>query len=216
MQAVLTAGEGVSSENHKLLENAFGCKVYRRYSDMELGILGQDMGDEGKYILNWGSYYFECVKMDSDEPAEHGEVGRIVITDLFNKALPMIRYDTGDLGIMDCDEDGSLPYLKEIYGRKRDCVYRTDGVMLSPAKISVSMWGAENVSQWQLIQNDEKEYTFKISSDGVVDREVLLEKFKGILGNDANIEIMIVDDIPVLASNKRRAVICNWDRKAKS
>ena len=40
MKSVLTGGEGLSVENRKLLERVFACTVYRRYSDMELGILG--------------------------------------------------------------------------------------------------------------------------------------------------------------------------------
>lgn len=134
MHGVLTGGEGISDENRKILEKAFGCRVYRRYSDMELGILGQDMGNGSSYLLNWGSYYFECLKVDSDEPVEDGEAGRIVVANLFNKAFPLIRYDTGDLGILE-HKVGEFPYLKEIYGRSRDCVYTVDGILISPAKV---------------------------------------------------------------------------------
>lgn len=211
MKSVLTAGEGVSEENRKLLENVFGCTVYRRYSDMELGILGQDMGDGGSYILNYGSYYFECLKMDSDTPAATGEVGRIVITDLFNYAFPMIRYDTGDLGVME-ETTGKFPVLKEIYGRKRDCIYATDGRLISPAKISVSMWGAVGVKQWQFIQETKDEYILKLNADSSVDPQTITDKIKLILGTDAKISIEYVDEIPVISSNKRRAVICNYQK----
>ena len=207
--SVLTAGEGLSEENRKILEKAFGAKVYRRYSDMELGILGQDNGDGGAYRLNFGSYFFECLKVDSDQPAAEGEVGRIVITDLFNYAFPMIRYDTGDLGIMSSGE-GAFPVLKEIYGRKRDCVYSVDGRLISPAKISVSMWGADNINQWQFIQETQNKYTLKLNVSGEASVEQIIEKFKGILGIDAIIEVEFVDEIPVISSNKRRAVICNY------
>lgn len=213
MTTVLTAGEGLPDDKRMLAEQAFGCKVYRRYSDMELGILGQDLGDGGKYILNWGSYYFECLKIDSDEPAAYGEVGRIVITDLFNKALPMIRYDTGDLGIMNCDGDGTLPYYSEIYGRSRDCVYTTDGRLLSPSKISVSMWGADGILQWQFIQKGRTEYLLKLVAAQPIDETALKEHFYPILGKDAKIQIEMTSEIPVLASNKRRAVICEWNPK---
>lgn len=212
MKAVLTGGEGVSEENRRMLGEVFGCKVYRRYSDMELGILGQDMGDGGRYRLNWGSYYFETLKTDSDEPAEYGEVGRIVITDLFNKAFPMIRYDTGDLGVMEKPDDGGWPYLSEIFGRSRDCVYCTDGILLSPAKISVMMWGQSGIKQWQFIQNDRTDYTIKLNTDGEIDVPPLLCKFTEVLGKDANIHVEFVDEIPVQASNKRRAVICNYEK----
>ena len=42
---------------------------------------------------------------DCDEPAEPGELGRIVVTDYYNKTFPMVRYDTGDTGMMRIDRD---------------------------------------------------------------------------------------------------------------
>lgn len=213
MKSVLTGGEGLSDENRKLLENVFGCTVYRRYSDMELGILGQDMGNGSEYVLNWGSYYFETLKLDSNEPTEPGEVGRIVITDLFNDAFPMIRYDTGDLGILDSSHPNELPKLKEIYGRVRDCVYAIDGRLISPAKVSVMMRESEGVKQWQFIQETKDKYILKLNCEKGIDVEAYMIKFKGLLGEDANIEVQLVDEIPVTSSNKRRAVICKCQKE---
>lgn len=212
LKSVLTAGEALSKEDRELLKSVFGCKVYRRYSDMELGILAQDNGDGGEYFLNFGSYFFECLKLDSDNPAEYGEVGRIVVTDLFNKAFPMIRYDTGDLGIMIQNNNGDFPVLKEIYGRVRDCIYDTCGNLISPAKISVSMWGIDNIKQWQFIQETEKGYVLKLNCETFIDTDFLIFKFKDILGADADMKIMFVNEIPTLSSNKRRAVICNYKK----
>lgn len=213
LKSVLAGGEGLADCDRKMLQDAFGCRVYRRYSDMELGILGQDDGNGGAYILNWGSYFFECLKLNSDSPAENGEVGRIVITDLFNYAFPMIRYDTGDLGIMKTNSDGGLPVLTEIYGRIRDCVYATDGKMISPAKISVMMWGIKGIKQWQFIQEKKTEYLLKIITDNKlsINQYAILGDLKRVLGSDSKVIIQFVDEIPVLASNKRRAVICNVD-----
>lgn len=212
MKSVLTAGEGLSDENRHLLEKVFGCTVYRRYSDMEMGILGQDSGGGREYFLNWGSYHFECLKLNSDEPVVAGEVGRIVVTDLFNYAFPMIRYDTGDLGIMDYGAEGEWPKLKEIYGRVRDCVYTVNGELISPAKISVMMWGATGVKQWQFIQEDKQHYKLKLNCEKNIQVDDYILKFKKILGESAEIEIEFVDEIPVTSSNKRRAVICNYQK----
>lgn len=212
MKSVLVGGEGIAEEDRLLLCHVFGCKVYRRYSDMELGILGQDCGDGGSYILNWGSYFFECLKMDSDEPADPDEVGRIVITDLFNYAFPMIRYDTGDLGIMEQDGAGGFPRLREIYGRIRDCVYTVDGRLISPAKIFVMMWGSieDGVRQWQFIQEGKSLYVLKLNCSKTLSTDVYVQKFKSLMGEDAQIQVELVDEIPVTSSNKRRAVICNY------
>lgn len=209
LTSVLAIGEGLEDCDRKLVEKVFNCKVYRRYSDMELGILGQDSGDGGKYFLNWGSYFFEVLKLEKDEPAGEGELGRIVITDLFNKAFPMIRYDTGDLGILECTDRERFPYLREIYGRKRDCVYTTNGSLVSPAKISVSMWGCKNVRQWQFIQTDKATYILKINPYYLpYEDKDMVYKLRTVLGFDAEIKVELVSEIPVLSSNKRRAVIC--------
>lgn len=213
MKSVLTGGEGLSDENRKLLERVFGCTVYRRYSDMELGILGQDKGNGSEYVLNWGSYYFEVLKLNSNEPAEPGEAGRIVITDLFNYAFPMIRYDTGDLGVLDDSNPNELPKLKEIYGRIRDCVYATDGRLISPAKVSVMMWGLEGIKQWQFIQETKEVYVLKLNCEQKVNQKTFIDKFKSLLGENANIKVQLVDEIPVTSSNKRRAVICNYHKE---
>lgn len=212
-KAVLTAGEGVSEENRQILEEVFGCKTYRRYGTMDLGILGQDWGDGKAYSLNWGSYYFECLKQNSDISAEPGEVGRIVVTDMFNCAFPMIRYDTGDLGIMDMVPGRKLPVLRELYGRSRDCVYSVNGILLSPAKIAEMLTGNNAIKQWQFIQEAEKEYTLKLNVDGEIDVKHICNDFKQLLGKEANIYVQNVDEIPVLTSNKRRTVVCNYQKR---
>ena len=139
-------------------------------------------------------------------PAADGEVGRIVITDLFNYAFPMIRYDTGDLGIMQHIKHG-FPKLLEIYGRVRDCVYTPEGILLAPAKISTSMWGIKGLKQWQFIQNTENEYTIRLNGDDELNPQIVLDKIYAVLGPNAKISIQLEDSIPVLASNKRRAII---------
>lgn len=153
------------------------------------------------------------MKVDSDEPANLGEAGRIVITDLFNYAFPMIRYDTGDLGVMEYPENGGFPKLKEIYGRVRDCVYTVDGSLVSPAKISVMMWGAEGIKQWQFIQEDKDRYVLRLNCENEISEQYFVDKFKELLGQTAKIEIEYVDEIPVTSSNKRRAVICNYQKE---
>ena len=80
------------------LEQAFHCKCVSRYANEENGFLGQDYTKNNIFIPNRANYYIEILKLDSEESAELNEVGRIVVTDLYNYAMPMIRYDTGDFG----------------------------------------------------------------------------------------------------------------------
>lgn len=80
------------------LEKQFNCTVRSWYSNEENGIMGIQKEEDESYRIDTESYYYEILKLDSDEPAEPGELGRIVITDLYNYAIPLIRYDNGGSG----------------------------------------------------------------------------------------------------------------------
>src|SRR5690606_3500440 len=83
-------------------EKYFGCKILSRYSNIENGIIAQQtLTEPSDFTINHASYYVEILDMIRDEPVPYGHLGRIIITDYFNDAMPLIRYDTGDLGIME-------------------------------------------------------------------------------------------------------------------
>lgn len=147
--------------------------------------------------------------MDSDEPAEPGELGRIVITDLYNYALPMIRYDNGDMAICEKKEkDGRYRlYLTELYGRRADIIYDTQGKYVSPFILFNNLAEAEGIKQYRFIQEDETHYTLwlngekeKIDSDGIV--KLLIP----YLGENAELAVDYVDEIPTLNSGKRKYI----------
>ena len=95
---IVSGSELLQDITRDSLEKAFGCKVVSRYANEENGFLGQDDVDNNVFIPNRADYYYEILKLTSDEPAAKGEVGRIVVTDLYNYAMPFVRYDTGDVG----------------------------------------------------------------------------------------------------------------------
>lgn len=210
IKTIIAGGEAIDITTREKLNQIFGkkCNVVSRYSNQEMGILGQDSSIDSGFVLNHGSYYFECLKIDSDEPAEKGEVGRIVITDLFNYAFPLIRYDTGDTGIMEYNDSG-WPKIKEIYGKQRDVIYNTKGEPVSPAIMSVYMWKVKGINQYQLIQEKKKQYYLKINGVPTSGMDLVMKELKSVLGDDAEIIIENVEEIPVLQSNKRRYTVCN-------
>ena len=78
--------------------------------------------------------------------------------DLFNYAMPLIRYDTGDLAIAAAYDENSGYQFKEILGRKFDVIYNTDGELVIPH----TFLHIENYSkcvQFQFIQDDKKTVT---------------------------------------------------------
>ena len=182
---------------------------------MENGILAQNYigGDDNDFLCNWASYYFEVLKMDSNKPAGGGESGRIVVTDMFNKAFPMIRYDTGDVGCLKTGKNG-WKYLSDVSGRRSDLIYDSKGLILCPHLITNTMWGLQYVNQWQFIQEDAKQYRIKFSSIAPKANKELEEKvnkLKKLLGKNAEITLEEVSEISVLASGKRKSIVQQWE-----
>ena len=64
---------------------------------------------------------------ENDQPLPEGREGRVVITSLYNKAHPFIRYDIGDIGIISKDQGPNHPVLEKLIGRTNDIAYLPSG-----------------------------------------------------------------------------------------
>jgi len=211
--SIITMSESLTPYVKKKMEFYFGPEVFSRYSNLENGIIAQQVpGSNGRYLINRASYVVELLQMDSDDPVQIGEAGRIVVTDLYNFAMPMIRYDTGDIGILSLETDKyGNQYLEKVEGRKLDLLYDTSGEIVSSYIMYKNMWQYTEIKQYQLIQEGPKEYTFKINMDGDFDKEdQLASEFKKYLGTDADFKVEYVDEIPLLSSGKRKKTVNNW------
>lgn len=206
--SVITMSESLSFETKEKLQKLFKCPAVSRYSNLENGIIAQQevMGD-GSFLINTASYYVEILDLEKDEVLLEGQKGRIVVTDLYNYAMPMIRYDTGDIGSMYTSPDGKK-YLKTVEGRKLDVLYDTQGNIISSYIMYKNMWKYTEISQYQLIQAGEKDYLFKINCPTSFEKELeLVSEFKEYLGQDANFQVEYVTEIPLLNSGKRRKTV---------
>ena len=210
VKTIITGAEALDDATRSSLEKIFGCSIVERYSNQENGVLGQQMPGDKKYYLNHGSYVFEILRLDNDHSADFGELGRIVVTDLFNYANPMIRYDTGDVGIMIPGNKASngWPILSELYGRRIDMIYDTSKRPVSPHIIAINLRICNNIRQFQFIQTGLSEYILKINGSPAENiLAMCLDMQRDFIGHDAVINVEYVDEIPVLASGKRKSVI---------
>ena len=211
VKSIITVSEALSDEARKIIKEVFGCSVFSRYSNMENGIIAQESFDlDQGFLINSSSYLVEVLDLNSNKPLEEGETGRIVVTDFYNFGMPIIRYDTGDIGTKGFIEtpSGAREVLTNVEGRRMDSIYNTKGELVSSFIITNEMWKFSELLQYQFIQKSFNDYEFKLNVEGNFEREdELIEHFKKFLGEDACISISYVNEIPLLSSGKRKKVL---------
>ena len=215
LKVCLSVSEALNDVTYERMKELTGVTIYETYGGEEEGTMAyKTIKSNGNFMLNHSGYVFEFLKLDADEPAAPGELSRIVVTDLFNYAFPMIRYDTGDTAIYQEGNEVShgWPYISKLYGRRMDLVYNTKGEPVHPMNFGRILKNIPGIVQYQFVQKGQNDYVIKLNITKDCDVQDLLKNVKGVVGEDANVRVEYVDDIPVLRSGKRKPVVCEWKR----
>lgn len=212
VNTVISIAEHLNEREKLRMGKYFKCDVFERYSNQENGILAQQTIDKPKvFRLNEASYHFEFLTLGSDAPVGPGEIGRIVVTDLFNNAMPIIRYDTGDLATYELDGDGSKN-LTSVQGRRYDAIFDTREKMISPHFLYMILdYG--DIRQFQFIQKEQKDYLLRLNAEeGNVQEDKIISFCREHLGNDAEVSFLYVNEIPLLSSGKRKKIVNEYKK----
>lgn len=206
----ISIGELLTEPLRLRVVETMGLHIVSQYANEENGVLGQAEPDApGDLVkVNRANHVIEILKLDSDEPAAPGEAGRVVVTDLCNRAMPLIRYDIGDVAAaVETAPDGSPLTLRLMACRTCDILYRTDGSTGSLA-IPADLWAVKGVRQLQFEQTGLKEYVLHVNTScpgafGSRETDLLRDHF----GSDARIEIDYMDGPPEVNARKRKLMV---------
>lgn len=212
LKICISISEALNENTREKMRALTGIPIVEAYADEEADMLAQQRIDDTNYYLNHSGYVFEFLKLDSDENAKPGELARIVISDLFNHAFPLIRYDTGDTAVFmeGNDKSNGWEYISKLYGRRLDLVYNTKGEPIHPMNFARVLKNLPGIIQWQFIQKTERNYVIKLNVTHKANIDNTLKEIREILGEESNVSVEYVDEIPVLRSGKRKPVICEW------
>jgi phenylacetate-CoA ligase len=125
IKACFVTSEMLFESDKKLLEKQFGIPVINEYGASELDLIAFE-NPIGEWQVNAETLFVEILD-ENNKVLPYGEEGRIVITSLFNKAHPFIRYDIGDIGILDENSTPQKPILKKLIGRTNDIAILPSG-----------------------------------------------------------------------------------------
>ena len=128
LKLCITTSEMLFDTDRQLLENQLGISVVNEYGASELDIIAFE-NTNGEWCLNNKTLFVEITD-ENGKSLPNGKEGNIVITSLYNKAHPFIRYKIGDRGIIDKASKAGKPVLKKLSGRTHDFAKLPSGKMI--------------------------------------------------------------------------------------
>jgi phenylacetate-CoA ligase len=125
LKVAMVTSEMLFEDDKLLLETQFGFPVVNEYGASELDLIAFQ-NPQGEWQVNAETLFVEILD-ENNTVLPYGQEGRIVITSLFNKAHPFIRYDIGDIGILDEKSTLQKPILRSLTGRTNDVALLPSG-----------------------------------------------------------------------------------------
>lgn len=215
VSAIVGQSEPLSQEARTFLWQGFGTYPVGRYGLEEVGLVAQqEPVRDASYRMNLASHIVEVLQQHSDQPAATGEVGRVVITDLFNMAQPIVRYDTGDLAIVGSYEAGTnfAETLARLDGRSSEQLYDENDLPISSLISYNFWWQFPELLQYQIVQRGRADYVLRLVVNDGFDREPeLLNEFRKWVGASARIDVTYDDSTYQRPSGKRQAVVSEYN-----
>jgi len=206
--AIITSAEVLEAEERRLLEDIFGCPVFNRYGCREVSVIASECpAHSGLHIMTEGLY----VEIETPHgPAAPGEMGAILVTDLLNHAMPLLRYRIGDLGAWatgTCPCGRGLPRLERVAGRVTDFLVGCDGRLVSGVYLATYVVAQRpSLGQVQIHQDRAGAVTYRIKPGRdfhrIRDLEYLRTTTRQYLGEEAVIDSEVVEDLPAEPSGK--------------
>ena len=125
LKLCIVTAEMCHDNDRKIIEKALGVPLFIEYGASEVSIIAIE-----DKLLNWGvstdRLWIEILDQDN-KPVKNGKVGKIIITDLYNKAFPFIRYNIGDIGALQEYDIYPFLLLKDLWGRQSDLIILPSG-----------------------------------------------------------------------------------------
>jgi phenylacetate-CoA ligase len=211
-RGVITTAMVLHDWQRRVIEGVFGCKVTNRYGCEEVSLIACECERHNGLHINADGVYLEILR--DGLPVGLGEPGSVVVTDLRNRAMPILRYQVGDVAVWSdrrCACGRGLPLLERLEGREADYVLTPAGELISGISLTENFaLHVPGLAQLQIVQETVHRFVFRIVKgpdfgEASLRRigELVAERF----GQEVAFECEYVDAIPQEASGKFRFCI---------
>ncbi len=211
---IFTTSEALDKESRELISSTFEAQLTDNYASQEFALMAWECHEHMGYHMNVDNVVMEFIR--DGEAAALGERGEILCTSLFNRTMPLIRYEIGDIGIRveeQCSCGRTLPLMKIIEGRTDDFLMSIDGRIISPTVFfPYPFKDMKGIKQFKVIQEKRDKINIQIvTEEDLIKADRTLEeatdKIKQLFGEEMQVEFQMVNKINRDQNGKLRKVV---------
>jgi phenylacetate-CoA ligase len=213
MARIFCTAEKLGETQRALLHDTFGGEVFDLYCSREHGCVAFECHRHHGLHVDMGNAIVEILR--DGRPVEPGESGELVITDLLNYGMPMIRHATADMATAaagPCDCGCPFPMFSSLDGRTTDTLYRPDGSVVAGVMLPDLFIDQPGIVQAQFVQEDPRSLDVNLVLSPGASRDIsetVVAEIRSIMGHEIAIQLRFVDAIPRNPrSGKYQEVIC--------
>ena len=206
LSQIQTFSEALHPRVRALCQEVWGLDLSDMYSCNETGYIALQCPGRDHYHVQSENIIVEIIDAEGNSCAP-GERGRVVLSDLHNFAMPLIRYDVGDYAEFGelCSCGRGLPVLKNVIGRVRGMLTLADGSRIRPDFGGRRFHEVADIRQYQVIQKSRDKLEVKlVAPGGLSDSETLAlrQMISAQLGHPFEVAFSFHDEIPRSAGGK--------------
>lgn len=217
-QVVISSAGTLYPVLRQKMASVYGCPVYNHYGSRETHNMAMECPEGQGLHISAFTHLIEVLD-DQNRPCPPGVEGDLVVTSLFNFAMPFIRYRIGDRGALSediCPCGRGLPLLAKLSGRRVDCFWTREGQIV-PGEYFIYLLAVhlhENpILKFQVVQENYDDLCFRLVlrpgqhlEPNV--RQEIEEKTRLIMGMNCRMAFEYVEDIPPAPSGKYFYTVC--------
>lgn len=222
LRGLLAISEQVTSGMRKKIERTFTTSLAENYGLNEVGVVASRCPEGGRFHVHTEACLVEIVD-DDGLPVSPGKHGRLLVTTLSNPAMPLLRYDTGDLAVPStgpCPCGRTLPSFERILGRYSRIAFLPEGTLTVAAAVREAIEALPEtligpLREFQLQQFRTRDFELRVLStkplDSRFDTAVHAAYNQAMGTNDGKLSIVNVENIERAKGGKFRDFISEFE-----
>lgn len=207
---VISAAETLHESQRETIQRAFGCPVYNTYGCREFMLIAAECEHQRGLHVNADHLRVElgaAVGTGGHEPRD------VIVTDLHNYGMPLLRYANGDLarpGESHCGCGRGLPLWASVDGRKLDALRTPSGRYIPGEYVVYAFLTVTGIKRYQVVQRRLDSFDVLLVRDRDFDESVverLHNELTRAVGEEVTINFQYADNVPLTPSGKHRVTI---------